>query len=312
MTGRALVAVVCGASMGLGAAATVGAAAPGSLSAATIAPTRYYVALGASESVGFQPVPGKRRGARTDDGYANDLLSLERTRWPGLRLVQFGCPGITVQRSIFGKSACRYPRGSELATAVHFLGAHRRQVALVTVDLGFNDLVPCMHPRGVGARCMAHALAAISKGIPLILRRVHSVTSSSTLVVGIEHDDPYLALARRGAWQFAVASAAALGEMNATLERAYRRGGAVIARVPDSAIHVARMLRRDTTFRLASVGSRRSATPAWAHDRSFRRELVQVCRATWMCTLHNIHPTDTGYHGIARSIAHAIGGALGP
>jgi hypothetical protein len=46
-----------------------------------------YAAVGVSEPVGHQPQAGRRHGAPTTQGYANDLLARERSRWPGLRLV---------------------------------------------------------------------------------------------------------------------------------------------------------------------------------------------------------------------------------
>ena len=46
----------------------------------------YYLALGASGSLGVQPTLGHPKGQPTNSGYANDLLALERSRWSGLRL----------------------------------------------------------------------------------------------------------------------------------------------------------------------------------------------------------------------------------
>ncbi|MGH9101158.1 MAG: hypothetical protein ACRDV8_13140 [Acidimicrobiales bacterium] len=267
---------------------------------------RYYVAIGASESLGMQPVPGSRRSMRTDDGYANDLLSMERRRWMQLRLVQFGCPGITVQGSLDGKSACHYPDGSEVATAVHFIEAHRARVRLVTVDLGFNDLLPCLSTGRIRHVCVAEEMTAISRDLPVITRRIKSAAGLGALVVGIEHDDPYLASARHGAWRFALASAAALEQMNRELGSVYRKAGTPVARVPDSTIADTVDRGRYTISGVGPNGRRRVREPEWAQDPSFRHELVQVCSATWMCSRGNIHPTDAGYREIASAISRTI------
>ena len=52
--------------------------------------TTYYLALGGSASIGFQPTAARPQGQPTDTGYANDLLSIERSRWHDLQLVQLG------------------------------------------------------------------------------------------------------------------------------------------------------------------------------------------------------------------------------
>src|SRR5579862_460970 len=125
------------------------AAAPAGAQGATVrlhdaGSTRYYLAVGASEAVGVQPSATHPWAVRTPDGYANDLLTLEAARWPGLRLVDLGCPGITAQGALDGRGGCAYPAGSEIATAVRFLSEHRGQTVLVTDDIGLNDHCPSL------------------------------------------------------------------------------------------------------------------------------------------------------------------------
>ncbi len=110
----------------------------------TTAPPPFDLALGGSGSVGFQPTWGHTHGQPTSSGYAEDLAPHEASRWPGLTLVQIGCPGMTTQTMISGGGQCDYGAGSQLEAALAFLRAHPSTV-LVTVDLGFNDLVPCLH-----------------------------------------------------------------------------------------------------------------------------------------------------------------------
>ncbi|HQU26384.1 MAG TPA: hypothetical protein PLS29_05065, partial [Acidimicrobiales bacterium] len=58
----------------------------------------FYLDVGASASLGFQPtgVP-HHNGARTNTGYANDLIYREALRGVTLTLDQIGCPGETVE-----------------------------------------------------------------------------------------------------------------------------------------------------------------------------------------------------------------------
>ena len=110
-----------------------------SASASDQVPT-YYLALGGSGSVGFQPAPAHPEGERTDRGYANDLVVAERSRWSDLSLVQLGCPGATTGTMLSGGGKCLYAEGSQLDAAVAFLHDHPSTV-LVTLDLGNAILV---------------------------------------------------------------------------------------------------------------------------------------------------------------------------
>src|ERR1700678_3281556 len=68
----------------------------------TKATPHYYLALGDSLSVGFQPNP-QGVGLETSQGYTNDVYAYERTSVPGLKLVEMGCPGDTTTSLLTGK-----------------------------------------------------------------------------------------------------------------------------------------------------------------------------------------------------------------
>ena len=95
--------------------AAAGAAAAGVLIGVWSAPPAgaapappYLVALGGSASVGVQPTAAHPRGEPTTWGYAEDLVPLERLRWPGLTVVHLGCPGATTVSMLDGGGHCPY------------------------------------------------------------------------------------------------------------------------------------------------------------------------------------------------------------
>lgn len=254
----------------------------------------YYLAVGASESLGVQPTFLHPRGLPTDRGYANDLVVLERQRWPGLRLVKVGCPGLTVPEALQGGGRCRFPEGTELATATHFLDTHRGSTVLVTVDLGFNDIRPCLARFIVDQSCVRQALSGIRASLPVVLSRLVAAAGRGTHIVGLRHNDPYLADAgRRATERFADDAQAVFGALNAELQRIYARSGVITADTP----------------REFNEQIRRVVGPGNPGAQG-------VCAVTWMCAAPplgpNLHPNTTGYHLIADSIASALDHALGP
>jgi lysophospholipase L1-like esterase len=266
---------------------------------ATPARAAYYLAVGASESVGYQPQAGRRHGAPTTQGYANDLLARERSRWPGLRLVQVGCPGQTAVAAVDGGGPCAYPAGSQLATAVQFLRAHRPATVLVTVDLGFNDIERCLRGHPAGPRCVARALAGVRRVLPRAVAQLRAAGGPATQIVGLEHPDPFVArfLAGRRGRAFAAASLTVLQRLNDTLRHVYRAAGVAVADVPRFYATADRRLTR-----LAGHG----AVPlAVARD----------CHYTWECGrapfAPNLHPNARGYRAIAGAIAAAVGTGVG-
>ncbi|HEY7012271.1 MAG TPA: hypothetical protein VH480_05935, partial [Streptosporangiaceae bacterium] len=116
-------------------------------------PATYYLALGDSLAQGVQP-NASGVSVMTRDGYPDQVYAALHPGRPGLKLVKLGCPGETTTSMING-GICRYPGGSQLATAVAFLQAHRGRVLLVTLDIGANDPEHCGGQPGLGqlAKC---------------------------------------------------------------------------------------------------------------------------------------------------------------
>jgi lysophospholipase L1-like esterase len=273
----------------------------GGAPAATPVRVTYYVAVGASESVGYQPQAGRRHGAPTTQGYANDLLARERSRWPGLRLVQVGCPGETAVAAVDGGGPCAYPGDSQLATAVQFLRAHRPATVLVTVDLGFNDIERCLRVRSAGPHCVARGLAGVRRVLPCAMAQLRAAGGPAMRMVGLEHADPFVArfLAGRRGRASAAASLTVLQRLNDTLQHVYRAAGVAVADVP----RFYGTADRHLTW-LAGHG----AVPLG---------VARDCHLTWECDrapfAPNLHPNARGYRAIAGAIAAAVrSGVRGP
>ncbi len=275
----------------LTALATLGATPAGASPAP--AGVEYYLDLGGSASVGFQPTAADPDGQPTDTGYANDLLRIERARWHGLQLVQFGCPGETTGKFMSGGDRCRPAGKTQLSQAVDFLHAHPNTV-LVTVDLGFNDIEPCLAFRSVNQACLTQRLELINQQLPPILATLRAAAGPTVRLVGVGHYDPYLGdyLHRGSAIAFSEASVGAILRLDEALHAIYAAAG-----VPMAAVGEAFELTHSEPVDLAGVGD-------------VPENVQRTCVLTWMCTSNSPrarqHPNDAGYQVIAQAIATAI------
>jgi lysophospholipase L1-like esterase len=277
--------------MGLLAAAgsTAGSAA------ATSAPAGipYYVAIGGSDSVGYQPTAAKPNGARTDQGYANDLLQTERARWNGLQLVQLGCPGETTITMIEGDDHCYLPPASQLATTIGFLRQHPSTV-LMTVDLGFNDVERCFVRFSINQACVTLAMAHVRNQLPAILAALRAAAGPAVHIIGVGHYDPYVAAYDDGpaAQAFAQESLTVITRLNEVMRAAYDAAGIPMADIA-------------STFGMGDVDPTDPADSA-----QITHAVGRVCALTWMCSpaplQPNKHPDDEGYEAIAAVIGSLL------
>jgi hypothetical protein len=253
-------------------------------------PPEFYVAMGGSASVGVQPTPGAPEGAPTDDGYANDLLSTERSTWPSLRLIKLGCPNETTNTLINGGDRC-YPSGSQLSTALAFLHHHRASTVLLTVDVGFNDLVPCLEHDRVASRCVVHSIGAVRRQLSTILVSLQAAAGPHMRIVGVGHYDPYLGAYLDGpeGRRFAIKSLAVLSSLNKAMRSTYGSAGVPMADVA------------------GSFGTTSTQATALAGVGTVPRDVARTCSLTWMCDPGphgpNPHPDDAGYRAISRAVA---------
>jgi lysophospholipase L1-like esterase len=256
----------------------------------------FYLDIGASESLGFQPTGIKgHNGERTNTGYANDLVVREGLKGVALYLQQTGCPGETVQ-SILDTTkadACYHPPQTQLTKDIAYLKSQTGP-GLVTVDLGFNDIRTCLEANPIDQSCFNAGLAAIKVDLPKILAQLKAAAASDVVFVGIEYPDPYLGFYFDGAGGPARATATLTGidEVDTTLGQIYAKAGMSVANVPS-----AFQINNNTPTAVGNVGSE-----------PFNVE--NACQLSWFCFSSPFgpddHPNDAGYSLIASAIEAAL------
>lgn len=290
---RSAVPVLCALALALLSAARAGAATP-----------RYYLSLGDSLAQGMQP-DAAGLTLDTNEGYADQLLAIEKRRIPSLKLVKLGCGGETTTSFLTGRGnsgdalllGCDPAGGSQIVAAERFLHAHRRpgEVALVTLDIGANDVDGCEREAAIDTSCVITGAERISANLPVILRRLRRAAAPRTPMAAMTLYDPFLELylSPEGRNE-ALASDRYARNINNGLARLYRAGGFLVAHV-------------DRAFASYDLAGKRTLA---GQAQRVPVAVAEVCRLTWMCAAPpvgpNIHANRAGYGVIARSFAEAF------
>lgn len=268
--------------------------APGGSGADDASLHGFYLALGASLSLGYQPTADSPDGAPTAEGYANDLVAHEAARGVDLQLTQLGCVGENTVTMISGADTCYHSDGSQLAAAVSFLTSHRDEAGLVTIDLGFNNVMSCLRDHDVEGTCVESHLFQVRADMAAILDDVRSAAGPDVTIVGLTHYDPFVADADPGRLgrSFAKKSADALARLNDTLTAVYHDAGVPVADVAGA----------------FGDGERVSATGP--EGTVAARAAARTCALTWMCQPApfgpDVHPNAAGYAVIAAAIEDVL------
>jgi len=258
----------------------------GSVFAHAAQPT-YYLALGDSLAQGVQP--SATGDVITNQGYADDLYALLRVHRPSLHLVKLGCPGETTTSMMVG-GICPYGEGNQLAAAVNFLQTH--QVALVTLDIGANDVDGCISVTGIDRTCLTDGLTSVGTNLPQILAALRTAAGPDTPIVAMNYYDPFLAAWSLGpaGQTLAEASLKATKIFNRELKSAYQAFG-----VPIADVAYAYRISDFTNVPVVNLPLNVFLTLSW----------------TWMAAPPplgpDIHPNAIGYAVIADAFAHKIG-----
>ena len=283
-----LAALACAAA--LAGAALAGCSAPGPQHPAhRAAPPSYYLSLGDSLSQGVQPdASGASVGTRY--GYADQLYAALRIHHPGLLLVKLGCSGETTATMING-GVCFYPGGSQLAAAASFLHAHRRQLSLITLDIGANDPNSCITQPSAAtlATCVGKSIPEATANLATILTRLRQVDPGAR-IIAMNYYLPALAQWRHGivGEAFARLSELAAAGYSTLLTNVYKAYGVHVADV-FAAFHTADFAHQVTVPGLGRLP----------------RNVAVICQWTWECAAPprgpNEHANQAGYQVIAHT-----------
>lgn len=268
------------------------------------AESRYYLSLGDSLAQGMQP-DAAGLTLNTNEGYADQLNAIEKRRIPGLKLVKLGCGGETTTSFLTGQGnsgdalllGCDPAGGSQMVAAERFLRKHRRpgEVALLTLDIGANDVDGCETEDTIEATCVIRGAEQIGANLPIIMRRLRRAGAPGTPMAAMTLYNPFLELyLTPGGQAEALGSDGYARNVNEGLARLYLAGGFRVAHV-------------DVAFRTydTSRNTRLAGQP-----RPVPVAVAEVCRLTWMCAPApvgpNIHANAAGYGVIARAFATAF------
>ncbi len=251
---------------------------------ATASPT-YYVSLGDSYSVGYQP------GRGSTPGYTAVVV-----KSTGLKLVNFGCGGATTT-SLVSSTGCPdvlphtagvqlYPTTTQEAAAEAFLAAHRGHIGLITVSIGGNDVTACAtqaNPIG----CVATAVAGITKNVTSLAVALRTAAGVRVPLIGLTYPDVILGSyvypkqpAPAGAVSLAKLSVVAFKSLiNPALTKSYAAGNGSLVDVTKATGAYVPLTR---TVRYHPYGTIPAA-------------VASVCSLTWFCAQGNIHATTKGY-----------------
>lgn len=265
----------------------------------------YYLSLGDSLSVGYQPLGGG--GIETHQGYANDLEAKYAKQVKHLKLVEVGCPGDTTTSLLTGQGndtsaqafKCDRKGGSQLAAAVKFLKAHhgKGEVPLITIDIGANDVDGCVNQPTFDQiyACVEAGEQSIKTNTPKILKALHKAAPKGTKFVAMNLYDPVLAeeLSSNSSQQ-------SLGSESLVLVKGV-----------NSDITGADQASKFKTADVADAFDTYDTAPISYGSQQVPADVLKICQYTWMCTSPpigpNIHANATGYGLIATAFEKVIG-----
>jgi lysophospholipase L1-like esterase len=253
----------------------------------------YYVSVGDSYSVGYQP------GVGATTGYTGYVARATR-----LKLVNFGCGGATTT-SILHDVGCPdvlphtagialYPTTTQAAAAEAFIAAHKGHIGLITVSIGGNDVDGC-GPSANPATCVTSAVPGMQANVATLVTALRAAAGSTVPIIGLTYPDVLLGgyvypsqpvtAARMSLASLSVVAFKSL--INPALAKAY--AGSQAAFVDVTAASGAYTPLTQTVV-IAPYGSVPVA-------------VAKVCALSWYCQVGNIHATNAGYRFIGRLVA---------
>jgi lysophospholipase L1-like esterase len=291
-----------------GLVAVVGLAVTPGVSQASRVPHKYYLSLGDSYSVGYQP------GVGATAGYTAYVAKKSKDQ-----LENFGCGGATTTsiltatgclESGFGPVAATdavpYPTTTQEQAAVDFINAHPGQVGLITISIGGNDVTSCANAANTVA-CVVAATSTITTNVTALVGSLKSALAANgdttANIVGLTYPDvilgDYVFPAGSPNVSLANLSVTAFDSLiNPALKSVYTSvtGG--------SFVNVT-----TAPYKLATAGD---DTPLTTTTKLKPYGVIpdavwEICKLTYYCSLGNIHANTKGYTFIGKLVAADLG-----
>lgn len=251
----------------------------------------YYLSLGDSYSIGYQP------GIGPTPGYTAYVA--KKTK---MQLENFGCGGATTT-SILSEIGCSQPAGSDAVAyptetqeqaALDFIAANPGQVGLITVSIGGNDVTSCAKNSNP-VSCVETAVSNITTNVTTLVGALdgalRTAGDSSAKVVGLTYPDVILGdyVYPPGSPNVSLANLS-ITAFDALINPALR--GAYTSVSEGSFVDVT-----SAPYRLATSGD---DTPLSATTRLKPYGVIpdavwEVCKLTYYCSQGNIHANTKGY-----------------
>jgi lysophospholipase L1-like esterase len=298
-----IVGVVAVSALGL---VTIPSAAQGATSHTT-KPVVYYLSLGDSYSVGYQP------GIGATAGYTAYVAKKTKTQ-----LENFGCGGATTASILdvigcasgYGPPAATdavsYPTETQEQAALDFIAAYPGQVGLITVSIGGNDVTAC----GSAANpitCIVDADSSIQTNVTALVSALDGALSSagdtSAKIIGLTYPDVILGdyVYPPGAPDTSLADQSITAFdllINPTLRTAYTS-------VPEGSFVNVTSARYEKATSGDDTGSTSSSAPTPQDSTTTFKPygriptaVWEICKLTYYCSQGNIHADTEGYNFI--------------
>ena len=265
----------------------------GAAGARTPATHTYYVSLGDSYSVGYQPTLG------ATPGYAGYVAA--RTH---LTLVNFGCAGATTT-SILNTVGCpavlphtaggmTYPTKTQIAAAEAFLTSHRGQIGLITVTIGGIEAIRCaLKPNALA--CAVAAMKNVDTNVKALASDLRTAAGPAVPIIGLTYPDVGLGAYVWPSRTFAPSTVSLAQSsvtafkvlINPTLEKAYASANGAFV---------------DVTAAMGAYTSLSRTVKTRAYG-TIPAPVASLCALDWFCARGDIHPRTSGYTVIGKLVA---------
>lgn len=250
----------------------------------------YYLSLGDSYSIGYQPGLGGTAGYT---GYVAGKLDLTPEN--------FGCGGATSSSIIDAKGcgdpasqdAVRYSGITQEQAALDFIADHKGAVRLVTVSIGGNDFDGCST-----APCVKSAMPSMESNIKSLANSLEKALAKASdtdaRIIGLTYPDVDLGLyvyphqpPTSASVTQARSSILAFDDLiNLTLKKSYLSVSRTSFVDVTSAPYLKATRGDDTSLSLTEMLAPYGAIPV---------AVAEVCQLTYFCSQGNIHADTQGY-----------------